>query len=334
MSETMKAVICPKYSTADVLIVKEVARPTPKDDEVLVKICASSINAYDWHKMSADILMIRFAAGFFKPKANLGCDIAGRVEEIGKNVKTFKVGDEVFGCMADQSGDSAYAEYVCAKESILAHKPANATFEQAAAVPMAAVTALQGLRLGQVQAGQSILINGASGGVGTFAVQIAKALGANVTGVCSRRNLKMVHSIGADTVIDYSRDDFTKNGQQYDLIIDNVISRSLKDLRNSLNPNGICVVVGFSGTRGIMRRTLKIMLGGKSKAKRHQGKKIVLLMANNMKGSDLEYLRGLIEAERVMPIIDATYSLDKITKAFWHYNKEHPKGKIVIKISE
>ena len=216
----MKAIIYTKYGSPDVLQFKDVEKPTPKDNEVLVKIFAASVNAADWHLLRADPILARFATGLLKPKNTiLGSDIAGRVEAVGSNVKQFKPGDDVFGDISG-CGWGGFAEYVCVIETALALKPTNLTFEQAAAVPMAAVTALQGLRdKGQIQAKQKVLINGASGGVGTFAVQIAKAFGAEVTGVCSTRNMDMVRSIGADHVIDYTREDFTKNGQQYDLIL-------------------------------------------------------------------------------------------------------------------
>jgi len=217
----MKAIICTKYGPPEVLQLKEVAKPAPKDDEVLIRVQAASVNSRDWRRMRANPFFIRLmAGGFLKPKNSiLGADLAGRVEAIGSNVKQFLPGDEVFGVLSRYRGRT-FAEYVCAGENEIALKPVNLSFEQAAAVPLAAITALQGLRdKGNIQPGQKVLINGASGGVGTFAVQIAKSFGAEVTGVCSTRNLEMVRSIGADHVIDYKKEDFTKNGQQYDLIL-------------------------------------------------------------------------------------------------------------------
>ena len=211
----MKAIVYTKYGSPDVLQLKEMEKPAPRDDEVLIKIHAASVNAYDWHFLTADIFLIRLmGGGLLKPKdTRLGADMAGRVETVGKNVKQFRQGDEVFG----EVGHGGFAEYVCASEGRLAPKPANLSFEEAAAVPMAALTALQGLRdEGQIRPGQRVLINGASGGVGTFAVQMAKLFGAEVTAVCSPRNLDQARSIGADQVIDYTREDFTRNGQQYD----------------------------------------------------------------------------------------------------------------------
>ena len=237
----MKAIVYTEYGSPDVLHLKEVDKPTPKDDEVLIKVHAASVNAADWHLLTADIFLVRLMGeGLLKPKRTiLGADVAGRVEAVGRNVTQFQVGDDVFGCMS-LNEMSSFAEYVCAHEdAALALKPANMTFEQAAAVPLAAFTALQGLRdKGQIQSGQTVLINGASGGVGTFAVQIAKSFGAEVTGVCSTRNLEMVRSIGADHVIDYTQEDFTNNGQQYDLIYCAVGNHSIADYQRALTPPG------------------------------------------------------------------------------------------------
>src|SRR3990172_6739733 len=240
----MKAIVYEKYGSPDVLRLTEVEKPTPTDDEALIKIHAASVNAYDWHFLTADIFLIRLmGGGFLKPKnTRLGADIAGRVEAVGKNVKQFQPDDEVFGMVR-----GGFAEYACALENALALKPSNLSFEEAAAVPMAAVTALQGLRdEGQIQAGQKVLINGASGGVGTFAVQIAKSFGAEVTAVCSTRNLDQARSIGADQVIDYTREDFTKNGQQYELILAANGYHSLSAYKRALTPKGIYIMAGGS----------------------------------------------------------------------------------------
>ena len=325
----MRAITCTKYGHPDVLKLIEVKKPIPKDDEVLIKIHASSINSYDWRIMRGKPFMVRLA-GLLKSRKNkiLGCDVAGKIEAVGKSNRKFKVGDEIYGCLADNSGDSTYAEYVCAKENILAIKPLEISFEQAASVPMAAVTALQGLRdVGNIKTGQKVLINGASGGVGTFAVQIAKAYGAEVTGVCSKRNIEIVRSIGADYVIDYTTEDFAKNGKQYDLILDVAANYSLSDYRHSLNPNGICVVAGFSK----LSHTLKVGVFGKRTAKK-DGKKIVLLLADNRKSDDLIFMNELLKSGKVVPVIDDVYSLHEVRKAFTYFENEHAQGKVVLRM--
>ena len=245
----MKAIVCPKYGAPDVLQIQEVTKPAPNDDEVLIRIHAASINSRDWRFMRANPFFIRLVpGGFLAPKNKiLGADLAGRVEAIGSNVKQFMPGDEVFGYLPSATGRGTFAEYVCANEKAITLKPANLTFEQAAAVPEAAMTALQGLRnKGNLQPGQKVLINGASGGVGTFAVQIAKALGAEVTAVCSTRNLEMVRSLGADHVIDNKKEDFTQNGQQYDLILAVNGYHPISEYLHALKPEGIYVVAGGS----------------------------------------------------------------------------------------
>jgi len=243
----MKAIVNHKYGSPDVLELKDVEKPTPGDDEVLIKVHAASVNAFDWHMLRADPFFIRLMSGLLKPKRNiLGADVAGQVEAVGGNVKQFKPGDDVYGVTAGCRSGS-FAEYVCAGENVIALKPSNITFEQAAAVPLAAVTALQGLRnKGHIQPGQKVLINGASGGVGTFAVQIAKSFGAEVTAVCSTRNLDRVHSLGADQIIDYTQEDFTKKGQHYDLILAANGNRSIFDYKRALSPKGIYVLAGGS----------------------------------------------------------------------------------------
>jgi len=245
----MKAIVCTKYGSPDVLQLQEVAKPAPQDEEVLIKIHAASINSRDWRFMRANPFFIRLmAGGLLKPKNPiLGIDVAGRVEAIGSDVKQFKPGDDVFGYLPSATGRGTFTEYVCAKENVITLKPANLTFEQAAAVPVAAMTALQGLRdNGNIQPGQKVLINGASGGVGTFAVQIAKAFGAEVATVYSTRNLEMVRSIGADHVIDYKKEDFTQNGQLYDLILAANGYHPISDYLHALIPEGIYVVAGGS----------------------------------------------------------------------------------------
>lgn len=326
----VKAIICAGYGAPDVLKVIETNITMPKDDEVLVKIHTSSINSYDWRIMRGSPFLVRLREGLFKPKKSkiLGTDIAGIVEEVGKSVTNFAVGDRVYGCMADSSGDGGYAEYKCAKESVLAPIPSGITFEQAASVPMAAVTALQGLRdVGKIQKGQQVLINGASGGVGTFAVQLAKSFDAEVTGVCSTRNAEMVRSIGADHVIDYTKEDYTRSRQQYDLILDMVANHTLSECRRVLKPNGTCAVVGFSS----MGFVLKIGILGKKTAKT-DGKTIKMVMADNTKSQDLVFLNQLLEAGKVVPVIDGCYPISDIQKAFEYFENEHPKGKVVIKV--
>ena len=245
----MKAIICPKYGSPDVLQLREVVKPVPQEDEVLIQIHAASLNSRDLRMLRANPFFMRLMpGGLFSPKNKiLGADVAGRVEAIGSNVKQFKPGDEVFGYLPGATGRGTFAEYVCAKENLITLKPVNLTFEQAAAVPEAAMTALQGLRdKGNIQPGQKVLINGASGGVGTFAVQIAKAFGAEVTAVCSTRNLDMVRSLGADHVIDYMAEDFTQNGLQYDLILAVNGYHPLSDYMRALRPGGNYVVAGGS----------------------------------------------------------------------------------------
>src|SRR6266566_2845723 len=243
----MKAIVYHTYGSPDVLKLEEIEKPTPKDNEVLVQVHAASVNAADWHLMRGTPFLARLANGLQKPKnTKLGADVAGRVEAVGRNVTQFQVGDDVFACLPLHELGSL-AEYVCAHEDAVALKPARMTFEQAAAVPVAAFTALQGLRdKGQIQLGQKVLVNGASGGVGTAAVQIAESFGTAVTGVCSTRNVDMVRSLGADQVIDYTQEDFTKNGQRYDLIFDAVGNRSVSDFKRALTPTGICAVAGFT----------------------------------------------------------------------------------------
>ena len=254
----MKAIVYTKYGPPDVLQLKEVEKPTPKDDEVLIKVHAASVNAADLHLLRADPFLVRLDSGLLKPKNKiLGADIAGRVEAVGRNVKQFKPGDEVFGDIS-ACGWGGFAEYVCARENVLALKSASMTFEEAAAVPMAAVTALQGIRdTGQIKPGQKVLINGASGGVGTFAVQIAKSFGTEVTAVCSTSKMDMVRSIGADHVIDYTKEDFTQNGKRYDLIIGANGHQSLSDYKGALSPEGIYVCTG-----GTMAQIFESMLLG------------------------------------------------------------------------
>jgi len=322
----MKAIVCTKYGSPDVLQLQEVAKPAPQDDEVLIRIYAASINARDWRFMRAKPFFIRLApGGLLRPKNPiLGVDAAGRVEAVGSNVRQFKPGDEVFGYLPTATGRGTFAEYVCAKENLITLKPANLTFEQAAAVPLAAMTALQGLRdNGNIQPGQKVLINGASGGVGTFAVQIAKAFGAEVTAVCSTRNLEMVRSLGADHVIDYKVEDFTQNGQQYDLILAVNGYHPISEYLRALSPEGIYVVAG-----GSMIQLIQAGSQGRRNSKTGSQKTHVVSLVQSQK--DLIFMKELLEAEKVVPVIDGCYPLSKTPEAFRYYEKEHPRGKVVI----
>ncbi len=320
----MKAIVYEKYGTPDVVQFKEVSKPVPADDEVLVKIYAASVNAYDWHFLTADIFLIRLmGGGLFKPKdPRLGSDIAGRVEAVGKNIKQFQPGNEVFGSI----GYGGFAEYVCAPENKLALKPANLSFEEAASVPMAALTALQGLRdSGHIQSGQKVLIQGASGGVGTFAVQIARSFGAEVTAVCSTKNLEQSRSIGADRVIDYTQDDFTQNGQQYDLILAANGYHSLAAYKRALTSKGIYVMAG-----GSVAQIFQAMLLGSWMSE--AGGRIMGGVSAKIDQKDLGVIKGLIEAGKVKPVIDKVFALGETADALRYLGTGHARGKVVIKV--
>ena len=322
----MKAIVYTKYGSPDVLELKEVEKPAPKDNEVLIKIHAASVNSRDWRMLRANPFFIRLKpGGFLQPKNKiLGADVAGRVETVGSNVRQFKPGDEVFGYLPSATGRGTFTEYVCAQENLITLKPANLTFEQAAAVPVAAMTALQGLRdNGNIQPGQKVLINGASGGVGTFAVQIAKAFGAEVTAVCSTRNLEMVRSLGAAHVIDYKKDDFTRNGQHYDLILAANGYHPISDYLRALSPEGIYVVAG-----GSMFQLLQAALQGRRNSKTGSQKTYVASLVQSQK--DLAFMKELLESGKIMPVIDGCYPLSKTAEAFRYFEKVHAKGKIVI----
>ena len=294
---------------------------------MLVKVYATSVNWGDWHNLRADPFLVRLMAGLIKPKNKiLGFDVAGRVEAVGKEVKNIQPGDEVFGDIYT-CGGGAFAEYVCVTENTLVLKPTRLTFEEAAAVPVAGVTALQGLRdQGKIHSGQKVLINGASGGVGTFAVQIAKSLGAEVTGVCSTRNLDMVRSIGADQVIDYTQEDFTLNGQHYDLIIDNVGNSAAykRFYKRSLSPNGICVIVAGSFFLQLFLGPWMSMTGRN---------KIGTYMTVTQK-EDLVFMRELLEAGEVVPVIDRCYPLNEVAEALRYLEEGHARGKVVIAVGQ
>jgi NADPH:quinone reductase-like Zn-dependent oxidoreductase len=324
----MKAIVYTKYGSPDVLQLKEVDKPTPRENEVLVKVHATSVNAADWHLLTTDIFLVRLNMGLLKPKHTiLGCDIAGRVEAVGRDVKQFKPGDAVFG---DVFGHNfgGFAEYVTAAESDLTLKPANLAFDEAGAVPLAAKTALQGLRdLGQIQSGQKVLINGASGGVGTFSVQVAKYFGAEVTAVCSTRNLDMAHALGANHGIDYTKEDFTQNDHRYDLILAANGYHPISDYRRALNPKGIYVMTG-----GSVAQLFEVMLRGPWMSKRDGQQMRVLTLKPNPK--DLPLLKELLETGKVVPVIDKRYSLSEVPDALRYFGEGHAKGKVVITVAQ
>jgi NADPH:quinone reductase-like Zn-dependent oxidoreductase len=323
----MKAIVYTKYGPPDVLQLKEVEKPAPKEDEVLIKVHAASVNARDWHLLTADLFLIRLMGrGLLKPKNTiLGADVAGRVEAVGRYIRRFQPGDEVFGYLS-RYGGRTFAEYVCAGENEIALKPAHLSFEQAAAVPIAAITALQGLRdKGNIQPGRKVLIQGASGGVGLFAVQIAKSFGAEVTGVCSTRNLDMVRSFGADHVIDYKKEDFTRNGQRYDLILAANGYHHISDYLRALSPEGIYVVAG-----GSMGQLFQAGLQGRGTSKTRSQKTYVVSLVQSQK--DLVFMKELLESGKVVPVIDGCYPLSQTAEAFRYFGKVHAKGKVVITI--
>jgi NADPH:quinone reductase-like Zn-dependent oxidoreductase len=321
----MKAIVNRRYGSPDALKFEEIDQPVIGDDSVLVRVRAASVNPLDWHYMRGHPYFVRLMLGLRRPKAIVrGVDVAGHVEAVGKDVQQFQPGDEVFGAR-----DGAFAEYVLGRERNFVLKPARLTFEQAAAIPIAGITALQALRdKGQIQPGQRVLINGAAGGVGTFAVQIAKAFGAHVTGVCSTRNVEMVRSIGADQVIDYTRENFARSGQRYDLILDNVGNRSLRDLRRVLTSTGTLVIVGGKGGRWIdpLPGILKALV-----ISRFVGQKLVRIFANIQK-DDLLVLKELVEAGKVTPVIDRTYPLSEAPEAIRYLEAGHARGKVAITV--
>ena len=317
----MKAIVYHEYGSPDVLRWEEVAKPTPGDDEVLIRVRAASVNPLDLHFMRGAPRFVRLITGLRKPKiTRVGVDVAGQVEAVGRNVTQLKPGDEVFG-----SCRGAFAEYVCTSESALVIKPGNVTFEQAASVPIAAFTALQGLRdQGKVQPGQKVLINGAAGGVGTFAVQIAKSFGADVTGVCSTRNVDMVRSIGADRVIDYTQEDFTKGGQRYDLLFDCVGNHSLSACRRVLNPKGVYIPVGGSGEAIIGPVLRKLVLSP------FVSQKLVIFFLAKTNKQDLTAMCALMATGKVTPVIDRRYRLSEVSEAIRYLEGLHARGKVVI----
>ncbi len=323
----MKAVVHRCYGGPDVLRLEDVSKPTAADNEILVQVHAASVNPLDWHYLRGTPYILRLDAGLGTPEnPRLGVDFAGTVEAVGKSVTRFKPGDEVFG-----GKFGAFAEYVSVREDrALALKPSNVTFEQAAAVPIAAITALQALRdKGEIKAGEKVLINGASGGVGTFAVQIAKSFGADVTGVCSTKNLAMVRSIGADHVIDYTIEDFTKSGQHYDLILDTVGNHSLLDDRRALAPRGIFVLVGGPNEGhwiGPLITPVKALL-----LSLFVGQKFKFFLAE-LNPQDMKILGDLMQAGKVTPVIDRPYALSEVSAAIGYLEQGHARGKVIINV--
>jgi NADPH:quinone reductase-like Zn-dependent oxidoreductase len=323
----MKGVVRRCYGPPDVLRYEDVVKPTPADDEVLVKVHAASVNPLDWHYVEGKPYLVRIDRGFGKPDdPRLGVDFAGTVEAVGKGVRRFKPGDEVFGGKL-----GAFAQYLTVREErAIALKPANVTFEQAASVPIAALTALQALRdQGHIKAGAKVLINGASGGVGTFAVQIAKSYGAEVTGVCSTRNVELVRSLGADHVIDYTREDFTKGAGHYDLIVDSVATHSVSDYRRVLSPNGDYVMIG-SATIGNWFGWLEIPLEAWVRSP-FMSQKFGMMLAELNK-DDLAVMGGLMQSGKVTPAIDRTYKLSETAEAIRYLEKGHARGKVVLTV--
>ena len=325
----MKAIVYCEYGSADVLKLEDVEKPVPNDNQILIKVRAASLNALDAY-MIRDAWLNRLIFGLRKPRdTRLGRDVAGQVEAVGKNVTQFKPGDEVFGICR-----GALAEYSVTLERALAIKPANVTFEQAASIPLAGLTALQGLREGKIQPRQKVLINGATGGVGTFAVQIAKSFGAEVTAVCSTRNGDLVRSIGADHVIDYTKEDFTKSDQRYDVIFDNVCNHSFSERRRVLTAKGICVLAGMGGAGVKGGQAIGRILGNLFIARglsSFTDQKFAQYITKVSK-PDLIILGDLVQTGKVTPVVDRTYKLSETAEAMRYLEEGHARGKIVIKV--
>jgi NADPH:quinone reductase-like Zn-dependent oxidoreductase len=318
----MKAVVRKEYGSPDVLHLEEVEKPTPTDTEVLLRVRAASINKSDWYELTAPLLMRLLGGGIRTPKRQiLLTDVAGEVEAVGKAVTQFKAGDEVFG-----AAHWGLAEYACARENLMVPKPANASFEQASTLPIAAITALQGLRdKGKVQAGQKVLVDGASGGVGTFAVQIAKAFGAEVTAVCSTRNLEQASQMGADHVVDYTKEDFGKSGQKYDLIVGVNGERSVMGYRDSLNEKGTYVMIG--GSKAVSQLVVTALMGPLVSRK---GRKLGFMGIAKLNQKDLLELKSLLEEGKIKPLIDRSYPLSESADAFRYFGEGHVRSKVVI----
>jgi NADPH:quinone reductase-like Zn-dependent oxidoreductase len=326
----MKAVVHCEYGTPDVLQVKDIEKPVPDDTQLLVRVRAASLNPLDGHFVRGMWLARAFGGGLRKPKdPRMGVDYAGVVEAVGKNVTQFKVGDEVFG-----GRDGALAQYICAKaDRAVALKPPAVTFEEAGSIAVAAVTALQGLRdYGHVQAGAKVLINGASGGVGTFAVQIAKALGAEVTGVCSTHNVDLVRSLGADHVIDYTKEDFTKGDQRYDVLFDNIQNHTFSERRRALTPNGTCLNVGLGGAGWHEDSMLHMVRSFTTPLiSKFTSQKFTFFIAQ-LNHNDLAYLAALMQSGKMKPLIDRTYKLSETADALRYLEQGHARGKVVVNV--
>ncbi|NLF49922.1 MAG: NAD(P)-dependent alcohol dehydrogenase [Leptolinea sp.] len=321
----MKAIVFNQYGQPDVLLLEEVKKPSPRNNEVLIKVHAVSLNYADWHMLTGKPFVARLSFGLFRPMKNiLGADIAGVVEAIGPGITRFKPGDEVYGDLG-MVGFGGLAEYVCAPEHVIATKPTNLTYEESAALPMASVTALQALQNdGQVQPGQEVLIHGSAGGVGTFAIQIAKYLGAEVTGVCSTRNIEQTLALGADHVIDYLKEDFAANGKTYDLILGINGNRSIFDYRKALAPNGKYLMIGGSD-----KQIFQFMLLGPFIAR--PGQKMGSVFAKTL-SKELIAIKDLAEAGKIRPLIDRTYKLAETPEAMRYLGTGHARAKIIIKI--
>jgi NADPH:quinone reductase-like Zn-dependent oxidoreductase len=321
----MKAILVPKYGSPDVLQYIEVEKPVPNENQVLVKIVAAAANPLDWHGMRGEPFIARLGSDFRKPKdPRLGADIAGVVEAVGGNVTEFKPGDEVLGAV----GVGGFAEYVCTREKNLARKPSNISFEEAASAPVVGFTAIQGFRhAGGIQPGQKVLVNGAAGGIGTFAVQFARSCGAEVTGVCSTKNLDLVRSIGADHVVDYTRQDFTRTGQRYDLIYDAIGNRSVSDYRRALKPGGNCVIAGFTS----LRRLFEHMIMGPLRS-RGGDRKVSMMGVSDANKEDLLVIQELLETGKVVPVIDRCYPLEETAQAIRYLETMHARGKVIITV--
>jgi NADPH:quinone reductase-like Zn-dependent oxidoreductase len=329
----MKAIVYREYGSADVLKCEEIDRPVARDNEVLIRVCAASVNPLDWKLLKGGPALVRILLGLGKPHVKRpGVDVAGTVEAVGRKVTQFKPGDEVFGTCRGAFAEYATSESGLGLKSVLVTKPNNVTFEQAASVPVAALTALQGLRdRGHVQSGQSVLINGAAGGVGTFAVQIAKWFGANVTGVCSTRNVDMVRSIGADRVVDYTQDDFTTNSHRYDLFLDCVGNHSLTACRRVLNPKGKLVMVGAPGDAsltGLLGRSIGALV-----LSPFLSRKMCFFIAKVNK-EDLITLGDLMASGKITPVIDRRYRLNEVAAAFLYMEEGHARGKVIITVED
>lgn len=321
----MKAIICSKYGPPEVLQLKEIEKPIPKEDEVLLQLHAAAVNPLDWRRMRAEPFLVRLSEGLLRPNdLILGADVAGQVVAVGDKVTDFRIGDRVYG----ETSAGGFAEYSAVAAEKLTLVPENLTCAQAAAVPVAAFTALQGLRKGQIQAGERVLINGASGGVGTFAVQMAKAFGAEVTGVCSKRNMELVRSIGADHVIDYTAEDFTKLGIQYDLIYDAVGNYSVAAYQRALQPQGSCVVAGFT----TLGHLFQVMLLGAWVSKRG-GRQVGLQGMAQPNQADLRTITEMLETGKIRPVIDREYPLAEAAEAIRYVETKHARGKVIITIT-